>query len=156
MIVLSGQVSIFRLLALHLPHSLRHPFSRARLFPSPLVAPRNGDTDGMHSSTRFVAAEYQELIMSLCTYRGFEIYPLIYPHVAVPNGSAHNYDGGFDAAVKICRRGTGDTLTQSKTFRLHDGTPFDTSGDARRASLRYAEAIIDDNRETHGFFSNAL
>ncbi|KWF29319.1 hypothetical protein [Burkholderia pseudomultivorans] len=93
--------------------------------------------------------------MSMHIYRGFEIYPLIYPHVPALNGCTHNYDGGFDAAVKICLRGTTDTLTQSKTFRLRDDAPFDTAGDARRASLRYAENIIDDNRETQGFFANA-
>lgn len=92
--------------------------------------------------------------MSMHTYRGFEIYPLIYPHVPVLNGCPHNYDAGFDAAVKICLRGTTDTLTQSQTFRLLDDAPFDTAGDARRASLRYAENIIDNNREKQGFFSN--
>ncbi|AIO31410.1 hypothetical protein [Burkholderia pseudomultivorans] len=94
--------------------------------------------------------------MSMHVYRGFEIYPLIYPHVAAPNGCAHNYDGGFDAAVKICLRGTADTLTQSKTFRLRDDAPFDTAGDARRASLRYAENIIDQHPEMPEFFANAL
>ncbi|RQS18717.1 hypothetical protein [Burkholderia sp. Bp8998] len=93
--------------------------------------------------------------MSTHVYRGFEIYPLIYPHVPAANGAPHNYDAGFDAAVKICLRGVTDTLTQSQTFRLRNNTPFDTAGDARRASLRYAENIIDDNRETQGFFSSA-
>ncbi|ALX11478.1 hypothetical protein P350_07920 [Burkholderia cepacia JBK9] len=94
--------------------------------------------------------------MSMHIYRGFEIYPLIYPHVPALDGCPHNYDAGFDAAVKICLRGTTDTLTQSQTFRLLDDGPFDTAGDARRASLRYAESVIDDNREKQGFFSSAL
>ncbi|AIO43616.1 MULTISPECIES: hypothetical protein [Burkholderia] len=93
--------------------------------------------------------------MSMHVYRGFEIYPLIYPHVAAPHGCPHNYDAGFDAAVKICLRGTTDTLTQSQTFRLRDTSPFDNAGDARRASVRYAENIIDDNRGKQGFFANA-
>lgn len=105
---------------------------------------------------QFVVAERQEFAMSMHVYRGFEIYPLIYPHVPAPNGCPHNYDAGFDAAVKICLRGTTDTVTQSQTFRLHDNSPFDSAGDARRASLRYAENIIDDNREKQGFFSNGL
>ncbi|WP_174993513.1 hypothetical protein [Burkholderia arboris] len=94
--------------------------------------------------------------MSMHIYRGFEIYPLIYPHVPALDGCPHNYDAGFDAAVKICLRGTTDTLTQSQTFRLLDDGPFDTAGNARRASLRYAESVIDDNREKQGFFSSAL
>lgn len=89
--------------------------------------------------------------MSMHIYRGFEIYPLIYPHAPALDGSPHNYDAGFDAAVKICLRG--DTLTHSQTFRLRDNDPFGSAGDARRASLRYAENIIDDNRDKQGFFS---
>ena len=73
--------------------------------------------------------------MSMHIYRGFEIHPLIYPHVPAPNGSTRHYDAGADAAVKICLR--------------------DTAGDARRASRRHAENLIDGNRETPRFFSNA-
>ncbi|RQR81719.1 MULTISPECIES: hypothetical protein [unclassified Burkholderia] len=94
--------------------------------------------------------------MSMHIYRGFEIYPLIYPHVPALDGLPHNYEAGFDAAVKICLRGTTDTLTQSQTFRLVGDGPFDTAGDARRASLRYAEHVIDDDREKLAFFSDAL
>lgn len=101
----------------------------------------------MRLPMRLVVAERQEFVMSMHVYRGFEIYPLIYPHALAPNGSPHNYDAGFDAAVKICLRGTTDTLTQSQTFRLRDTSPFDNAGDARRASVRYAENIIDDNRD---------
>ncbi|AOI60448.1 hypothetical protein [Burkholderia diffusa] len=93
--------------------------------------------------------------MSIHFYRGFEIHPLIYPHVPALNGAPHNYDAGFDAAVKIFLRDATDTLTQSQTFRLRANAPFNTAGDARRASLRYAENLIDDNRETHEFFPNA-
>ena len=59
------------------------------------------------------------------------------------------------AVWTVALRGTPDTVTQSQTFRLRDNSPFDSAGDARRASLRYAENIIDDNRETHAFLSNA-
>lgn len=100
--------------------------------------------------------EPQEFTMSMHLYRGFEIYPLIYPHVPAQLGSAHNYDAGFDAAVKICQRGAGDMLTRSQTFRLAELSPFDTAGDARRASLRYAETMIDDNRDKPGFFADTL
>jgi hypothetical protein len=81
--------------------------------------------------------------MSMHLYRGFEIYPLIYPHFSAMAGRAHNYEAGFDAAVKICLRGTDTTLTRSQTFKLLGDSPFLNAGDARRASVRYAEGIID-------------
>ncbi|RQS71208.1 hypothetical protein DID96_13540 [Burkholderia sp. Bp8963] len=84
--------------------------------------------------------------MSMHIYRGFEIYPLIYPHFQAEAGCTHNYESGFDAAVKVCLRGTNTTVTRSQTFRLLDGSPFASAGDARRASIRYAEGVIDQNR----------
>ncbi|RQR36766.1 MULTISPECIES: hypothetical protein [unclassified Burkholderia] len=92
--------------------------------------------------------------MSMHLYRGFEIYPLIYPHVPAQNGNTHNYDAGFDAAVKICLRGTTDTLTRSETFRLPEHAPFESAGEARRASLRYAEEIIDGNHGKQPLFAD--
>jgi hypothetical protein len=95
---------------------------------------------------RFVAVNRQEFIMSMHMYRGFEIFPLIYPHAQARDGRAHNYEAGFDVAVKICLRGTDSTVTRSQTFKLLDDSPYSSAGDARRASLRYAEAIIDQKR----------
>ncbi|KGE11970.1 hypothetical protein LA03_00490 [Burkholderia gladioli] len=79
--------------------------------------------------------------MSMHLYRGFEIYPLIYPHAKPAAGSGRNYDDGFDAAVKICLRGT--ELTCSDTFKLSEASPFLTAGAARRASLEFAQGVID-------------
>lgn len=104
---------------------------------------------------RFVAIERQNFIMSMHLYRGFEIYPLIYPHVQPFSGYPRNYDAGFDAAVKIWLRGTDDTLTRSQTFRLIDNVPFETVGNGRRASLRYAEGLIDNASDNPDFFSDA-
>lgn len=84
--------------------------------------------------------------MSMYMYRGFEIFPLIYPHTQVGDGRNHNYEAGFDAAVKICLRGTDTTVTRSQTFQLLKGSPYASAGDARRASLRYAEVVIDEKR----------
>ncbi|AOI64943.1 hypothetical protein WS98_16210 [Burkholderia territorii] len=93
--------------------------------------------------------------MSMHLYRGFEIYPLIYPHIPSQNGNPHNYAGGFDAAVKICLRGTTDTLTRSETFRLLENAPFESAGEARRASVRYAEEIIDGNGDKQPLFADS-
>lgn len=83
--------------------------------------------------------------MSIHTYRGFEIHPLIYPHLLAESGRSHNYEAGFDAAVRICLRGADATLTQSRTFKLVNNAPFQNAGDARRASLQYAENVIDEH-----------
>jgi hypothetical protein len=120
-----------------------YPSRRAAVIPVGCVRPRD------------LSRPNQEFIMSMHLYRGFEIYPLIYPHVPSQNGNPHNYDGGFDAAVKICQRGTADTVTRSETFRLLGNAPFESAGEARRASLRYAEEIIDGNRGEQPLFANS-
>ncbi|AJK48963.1 hypothetical protein [Burkholderia plantarii] len=81
--------------------------------------------------------------MSMHLYRGFEIYPLIYPHSGAQENAGRYNDNGFDAAVKICLRDAGTTLTFSNTFKLSETPPFPSAGAARRASLRYAEDLID-------------
>jgi hypothetical protein len=77
------------------------------------------------------------------SYRGLEIYPLVYPHQPRSPDGARHYDSGFDAAVRICRRGTDDTLTSSRVFRVPSRSPFGAAGDARIASASYAERVID-------------
>jgi hypothetical protein len=77
------------------------------------------------------------------SYRGLEIYPLVYPHQPRSADGARHYDAGFDAAVKICRRGTDNTLSTSRVFRVTVGSPFSTTGDARIASASHAERVID-------------
>jgi hypothetical protein len=77
------------------------------------------------------------------SYRGLEIYPLVYPHQPRGADGSHHYDSGFDAAVRICRRGGDDTLTASRVFRVAAPKPFRAAGEARRASANYAERVID-------------
>jgi len=84
--------------------------------------------------------------MSMHMYRGFEIFPLIYPHAQFGDCRVRNYETGFDAAVKICLHGTDTTVTRSQTFKLLEDSPYASAGDARRASLRYAEVVIDQER----------
>lgn len=77
------------------------------------------------------------------TYRGLEIHPLVYPHT--PRGATGSYDyaAGFDAAVKICRRGDDDSQTASRVYPIPQQTPFMSAGEARKASTAYAERLID-------------
>ncbi|OAJ62262.1 hypothetical protein A6V36_21630 [Paraburkholderia ginsengiterrae] len=77
------------------------------------------------------------------TYRGLEIYPLVYPHNPRSATGSYDYDAGFDAAVRICRRGANDTLTASRVFRVPHPAPFGKAGEARKASSNYAERLID-------------
>jgi len=78
-------------------------------------------------------------------YRGLEVYPLVYPHRATAPGSGHNYDEGFDAAVRIQEPvdSASAVAARSRVFRLEVARPFRTAGDARRASAAYAEHLID-------------
>ncbi|AIO68354.1 hypothetical protein [Burkholderia oklahomensis] len=93
--------------------------------------------------------------MSMHVYRGFEIHPLIYPHVPAGEGRGHNYEAGFDAAVRICPRSQQTASSQGRIFKLADRSPFSNAGDARRASLLYAEEIIDRNEGEHWVFTEA-
>ncbi|WP_395064357.1 hypothetical protein [Paraburkholderia silvatlantica] len=76
-------------------------------------------------------------------YRGLEIYPLVYPHRASTVAGGHNYDEGFDAAVRIQEPESPEGMSRSRVFRLAQRTPFQNAGDARRASTAYAVRLID-------------
>jgi hypothetical protein len=76
-------------------------------------------------------------------YRGLEVYPLVYPHRATGPGGGHNYDEGFDAAVRIQEPGSSEGVPRSRVFKLASTRPFQKAGDARRASTAYAEHLID-------------
>ncbi|WMY08284.1 hypothetical protein [Paraburkholderia phenoliruptrix] len=76
-------------------------------------------------------------------YRGLEVCPLVYPHRATEPGRGHNYDEGFDAAVRIEEPTSSGEAPRSRVFRLAVTRPFQSAGDARRASTAYAERLID-------------
>ncbi|MFD1560186.1 hypothetical protein ACFSHT_31830 [Paraburkholderia silviterrae] len=75
-------------------------------------------------------------------YRGLEIYPLVYPHRPTEPGFGHNYDEGFDASVRI-QEGEAVQDPRSRVFGIAVARPFRSAGDARRASVAYAEHLID-------------
>lgn len=76
------------------------------------------------------------------TYKGYDLYPLVYKHVAERAWRERRPDRSFNAAVVICREGGQLEDGQALTFRL-DTTPWDNVGAARRAVIRYAEDIIN-------------
>lgn len=76
-------------------------------------------------------------------YRGLDISLLVYPHHATQSGFGHNYDAGFDASIRISEPGSGIESARSRLFRVPGKRPFENTGDARRASVAYAEMLID-------------
>ncbi len=76
------------------------------------------------------------------TYKGFDLYPLVYKHVTERVWRERRPDRSFNAAVVICREGGHPEGEQARTFRL-DAEAWDNVGAARRAVLRYAEEIIN-------------
>ncbi|WP_020202064.1 MULTISPECIES: hypothetical protein [Cupriavidus] len=78
----------------------------------------------------------------IASYKGYDLYPLVYKHAVVRNWPERRPDRTFDAAVVICREGGEPSGGQARTFRL-DSTQWDNVGAARRGVLRYAEDIIN-------------
>ncbi len=76
------------------------------------------------------------------TYKGYDLYPLVYRHTAQRVWMEPRPDRSFNAAVVICREGRQPEGEQARTFHL-EATPWDNVGAARRAVLRYAEDIIN-------------
>lgn len=76
-------------------------------------------------------------------YRGLEIYPLVYPRCPTAPGRGHNYESGFDAAVRIVDPGDSGNQASSNTFRIDSRSAFLNAGDARRACIAFAERFID-------------
>lgn len=76
-------------------------------------------------------------------YRGFDISLLVYPHRATQTGYGHNYEDGFDASIRISEPDSVMDSPRSRLFRVPGKGPFMNAGDARRASIAYAEMLID-------------
>jgi hypothetical protein len=77
-------------------------------------------------------------------YRGLELYLFVFPRRQAQPGCSHNYEDGFNAAVRICEPSRGNGVARSRVFRLSVATTFSTSGDARRALNAFAEHLIDE------------
>ncbi|MBB3258486.1 hypothetical protein F4827_003354 [Paraburkholderia bannensis] len=76
-------------------------------------------------------------------YRGLEIHPLVFPHQPTLPGLGRNYEEGFDAAVRIREPEGLALIPRTRVFGLLVKRPFLNAGDARRASIAYAEHLID-------------
>ncbi|MGN6809089.1 MAG: hypothetical protein ACTHJZ_24550, partial [Trinickia sp.] len=67
------------------------------------------------------------------SYRGLELYPLVFPHQAAKPGFAHNYDEGFDAAVRIQEMEDAGAGARTPRIPRTVKRPVEKDGDARRA-----------------------
>ena len=76
-------------------------------------------------------------------YRGLEIYPLVFPHWPIGARQAHHHDDEFDAAVRIQEPSAKTGISRGRVFKVSPDVPFQSAGDARRASIAYAERMID-------------
>lgn len=85
-------------------------------------------------------------------YRGLEIYPLVFPRQPTLCGHGHNYEDGFDAAVRIKEPEAENGLSRSCVFRLPAQSGYQSAGDARRACTAYAEEVIDTCPRSRAFF----
>jgi hypothetical protein len=83
-------------------------------------------------------------------YRGLEIYPLVFAHRPAGSGHGANPDEGYDAAVRIQEPPVPMGVPRSRVFKVSE-EPFQSAGDARRASTAYAEQMIDTCPQARSF-----
>jgi hypothetical protein len=76
------------------------------------------------------------------SYKGFDLYPLVFAHNAARQWPERRPDRSYDAAVIICREGDDPRGAQAQVFRL-DVPSWDNVGAARRNVLKFAEDIIN-------------
>ena len=89
-------------------------------------------------------------------YRGLEIFPLVFSHRPTESGQGHNYDEGFDAALRIQEPRVEDGVSRSRVFKVSAKEPFQSAGDARRASTAFAEQMIDTCPQDRTFFDRDI
>lgn len=77
------------------------------------------------------------------SYRGVDIVPLIYVHKDLSNSGRHNYDTLFDASVKVFVRRLDTEDANVRVFVVSETGRFTSTGDARRASVDFAQRLID-------------
>ncbi|MDF3884464.1 hypothetical protein P3W83_18630 [Cupriavidus basilensis] len=76
------------------------------------------------------------------SYKGFDIYPLVYQHATVREWHQPKADRSFNASVVICREGQRPGTEHSRVFPS-SAKPWENIGAARRGMLSFAQDIID-------------
>lgn len=100
---------------------------------------------------RMSAARDHLMTVEIRLYRGLEIYPLVFSHRPAGASPGHNHDDGFDAAVRIQEPPAATGISRSRVFKVSTDEPFQSAGDARRASIAYAEQTIDTSPQARTF-----
>jgi hypothetical protein len=77
------------------------------------------------------------------TYKGFEVYPLVFPRAFNRFDSHSKYAEGYDVAVRVCRPGAVSGAQGSRVFRLQLEDSIADFGVARRTACQRARDIID-------------
>ncbi|MCO5414384.1 MULTISPECIES: hypothetical protein [Ralstonia] len=76
------------------------------------------------------------------TYKGFDLYPLVYRTEAAPSWPRKRPDRTFNASVVICREGHQPGAEHSRVFRMTP-TAWENVGTARRGALKFGEDVIN-------------
>jgi hypothetical protein len=75
-------------------------------------------------------------------YKGFDIYPLVYPFKPPREWHERRRDRAYSASVVICREGVTPETENQRVFRLED-LQWENVGIAKRAAMDEAVKIID-------------
>lgn len=76
------------------------------------------------------------------TYKGFDLYPLVYKTEPVQSRPRKRPDRTFNASVVICREGHQPGTEHSRVFRVTLAS-WENVGTARRGALKFGEDVIN-------------
>lgn len=76
------------------------------------------------------------------TYKGFDLYPLVYKIEPVETWPRQKAERTFKASVMICREGHQPGTEHTRVYHM-DPTPWDNVGTARRGAVKFGEDIIN-------------
>jgi hypothetical protein len=77
------------------------------------------------------------------TYKGYEVYPLVFQRTFSRFDAHSRYAEGYDVAVRVCRPGAESGTDGSRVFRLQLEDSLSDFGEARRAAYQRGKDIID-------------
>lgn len=76
------------------------------------------------------------------SYKGFDLYPLVYKIQPAQSWPRTKPDRSFTASVVICIEGHRPGSERTRVFRL-ESTPWENIGTARRGAVKFGEDIIN-------------
>lgn len=75
-------------------------------------------------------------------YKGFDLYPLVYPYEPPREWHEPRPDRAYNASVVICREGSPPNAEHGRVFAL-PVAQWESLGAAKRAAVKTGEEIID-------------